>query len=636
MGNFEDIATDNLTLLDSLKTTTERSDIFTHPEIEPSARTGFDREKLAPKPTYIEAGIEKLIALANSLEMSDKIPQMVEIFRGMAASWGDRRIGNHAGWESDVSDDLSPFEFSIAFKQNRAELRILLEAQGVEPNLQSNWQAGLQLNQYLAEHYNVSLDRFEQIEDLYAPTNADAKFAIWHSACFYPDKEPEFKIYLNPHSKGSSLAAAVVEESFVRLGFIRAWSTLAETSAQRGPDQDEFVYFSLDLDDEAQARVKTYLRHHDATADDLEKALSAASNYVAGTVTEFCQAMADGQTLFSSKPAITCFSFVAADDAVPSNGTLYIPISNYAPNDRVVRDRIDRYFSQYSLPVSRYYSATQAFAARPIEEGVGMHSYISLCTDRQQRRVSVYLNPEINAIRSANTIVTSGSARSLASLEEIVLRYEEYTVAHHPFLQRLQREPVNPQHIWLLFMNIREAVVTHFTRRLANIIARIDDERIRCVLAKQLNDELGNGEIDRIHRKLFDRLMATIEPWRMESFTENMLIPGQELSNQLEEIYLDKNPYVGIGAAIVMEVHGKQFDLCLGREFRKTTVDLSEITWLTLHEDLEIDHADEAFVLTRFVADSLENVLATKEGAHKTRIASWSFLDGLYRLCFSI
>lgn len=604
-------------------------------EIQYHPQVGFNPEELVSKPTYVAAGIEKLTALCNAVGLEHKTAEAIEIFRAMTVSWGDRKIQEKSSWQSNVSDDGAPFEFSIAFKDDRAELRILLEAQGTEPNLQSNWEAGLNLNHYLAERYKISLDRFEQIENLFAPTNPDASFSIWHSACLYVDKEPSFKIYLNPQAQSESRAAATCEESLVRLGFPRAWSGLADIAAKRGPDKDEFVYISLDLDSSSSARIKVYLRHYDATVDDLEKTLSLAQNYVPDNVTEFCQAMTEGERIFSAKPVISCFSWVEGDDFTPSKGILHLPISNYAPNDLFVQERLNRYFKQHNLPVSIYDSVLQLLATRLLDAGIGMHSYTSLRRDKQYQRVTIYLNPEVNGVRSTSETAKSQISTSLPSLGDLVWHYENQTIAHHPFLQRLQRESVNPQLIWLLFMNVREGVVTHFSRRLANVIGRIDDERIRCILTKQLNEELGNGDINLVHRKLFDRLMDALEPWRMDSFNEEMLILGKEYSQQLEEIYLDADPYVGVGAAILMEIHGKQFDLCLGKEFRKTKIDLSTVSWLTLHEELEIGHADEALVLAGFVSDSARGVAGARQGIEKTRLASWKFLDKFYRACFN-
>jgi DMATS type aromatic prenyltransferase len=623
-----------MTQFDTIETATipiEQTDLLSnYGDIERKSQTGFDPEKLITNPTYVEAGIEKLTALAEALGLEEKIPQAIEIFRGMTTSWGDKKVGDTSGWQSDVSDDLAPFEFSIAFSQGRSVLRVLLEAQGSEPTIQSNWEAGLKLNQYLAEHYNVNLDRFEQIKDLFAPTNPEAKLAMWHSVCFYPDKEPEFKLYLNPQAQRASKAAAVVEESLVRLGFSHAWMGLAEVAAQRGPDRDEFAYFSLDLTADPQARVKVYLRHHDATVEDLEGALSLAQNYVPGDVTEFCQAMTPEHISFTAKPPTTCFSWVEGDNLTPSSATVYLPIGYYVTDDGVVRDRLSLYFRKHSVPLSRYDTALRAFARRSLQERAGMHSYLALSSNSKQQRILVYLNPEVND----NTLIqTKQFRKSLDSIEEVLQYYELHTVEKHPFLQRLQREPVNRQHIWLLCMNVREAVVPHFTRWLINIIARMKDERILSILVKQLNDELGNGDIDGIHRKLYEIMMTAIDDWRVESFTEDLVIPGQEINQCLETIYSDLNPYRGLGTAIVLEVMAKQFDLCLGKEFRKTEVDLSAIQWLIIHEELELDHADESLTIAGFVAE--EHLAVTIASAKEARFVSWRFFDRLYRLCYT-
>jgi hypothetical protein len=209
-----------------------------HPSIEKNGQIGFDPERLVPKQTYVECGVEKLTALGNAVGLGGQIDRITEIFQALTTSWGNRQVGEISTWKSDVSDDCAPFEFSLALAPDRAELRVLIEAQGTVPDLYTNWQAGLELNQYLAQHFNVSLDRFEQIADLYTPTNPEAKFSMWHAICFYPDKEPSFKLYLNPQAQQPSRAAAIVEASLVQLGFTHAWPTLAETAAQRGPDRD--------------------------------------------------------------------------------------------------------------------------------------------------------------------------------------------------------------------------------------------------------------------------------------------------------------------------------------------------------------------------------------------------------------
>lgn len=609
--------------------------LSSYSDIEKSSLTGFDPEALTPQSTYVEAGIAKLTALANALDMSDRTAEMVEIFIAMTVSWGDRKIKANSGWQSNVSDDGAPFEFSIAFKENRAELRVLLEAQGAEPSLQSNWEAGLQLNQYLAAHYNnVSLDRFNQIEDLYQPIDPDAKFSIWHSVCFYPDKEPSFKIYLNPQARRKSLAPAVVEESLVRLKFERVWSTLAEVAAQRGPDKDEFVYFSLDLDGHVQARIKVYLRHYNATPEDLDRALTASPNYIVGDAIEFCHAMVEDRISFFAKPAITCFSLISGCDTTASNATIYIPIWNYTANDSIVKERIDSYLSQQQHSLSLYDSAIQAFTMRPLDAGVGMQSYISMRREQQQKRLTVYLNPEVNLVSPPRDISIVQPLQHYRLLEEVVMQYKNNSIDAHPFFQRLHREPVNLANMWLLFANFQEGIVDHFTRRLAIVVAQTTDENIRCILAKQLNEELGNGDISQIHRRIFDNFMIALEAYKPKIVCEDTLKPGRDLGKHLEELYCNSNANIGVGAAIVMEIRGKQRDEIISKELIRTTMARSSLAWLQLHEELELDHAEEAMELVRYIDKSHGDKDAARQGAEMTATVLWSFCNKMYRICF--
>jgi DMATS type aromatic prenyltransferase len=635
MTNSENITTVSESIDRSESSTIDTvSNLEQRISIDRQSQVGFDPERLVPNQTYVECGVEKLTGLCQSVGLADQTAQIIAVFRGMTSSWGNKQVGDKSGWQSDVSDDCAPFEFSLALDPDRVELRILIEAQGQAANLQSNWQAGLELNQYLAKNYQVNLDRFEQIADLYTPTNAAAKFSMWHAVCFYPDQAPAFKVYLNPQAQSRSRSAAVIEESLVRLGFTHAWPTLAETAAQRGPDQDEFVYFSLDLATHTQARVKVYLRHHDATPTELEAALSAARNYVAGDAIEFCQAMAPEQNTFAAKPAISAFSWVAGDNATPSTGTLHLPISNYATDDQMVCDRLDLYFIQHGLPVSVYQSAINSLATRPLAAGVGMHSYTSLRREQQQRHVTLYLNPEVNIVKPPKSTITTSVAVVPPNLEALVAYYEQNSLADHPLMQRLQREPVNPQQIWLILKNLRELAI-HFSRRLAHIIGTTQDERIRCLLTKQLNDELGNGHLDRIHRKLFEEMIEAIDDWRIPTFTAEMLAAGQELNRGLEHIYLESSIYQAIGAGIVMEVYGEQFTEWLCSEFQKTTLDLAKVPWLTLHEELEVEHVEESLAINRFVAESAEHAIAAQAGMEWSCVASWQFLNVLYRFCYA-
>jgi DMATS type aromatic prenyltransferase len=641
MTNSENIATVSESIDRSENSTVDTvSNLEQRISIDQQSQVGFNPERLVPNQTYVECGVEKLTALCQSVGLSDQTAQIIAVFRGITSSWGNKQVGDKSGWQSDVSDDCAPFEFSLALDPDRIELRILIEAQGQAADLQSNWQAGLELNQYLAKNYQVNLDRFEQIADLYTPTNAAAKFSMWHAVCFYPDKAPTFKIYLNPQAQSRSRSAAVIEESMVRLGFPNAWTGLAEIAAQRGPEQDEFVYFSLDLSAHNQSRVKIYLRHYDATSADLEKAFSLAQNYVLGDVTEFCQTLIQNQDSFASKPMASCFAFVEGNNDRPIGATLCVPIGYYVSNDQVVSEHLYQYLSQHNLQTETYTMALKAFATRSLDSGCGMHSHLSLRRENQQRRVTVYLNPEINCVRSQSielkpTEIETIIWRSPLSIEEKALAYDESSIVDHPFLQRFQREPMNMTNLWLLFANGRKSVVAPFVRRLASTIDRSKNEEIRSILTKQLNEELGNGDPSQVHLVLFDKLFLALNSYKPAFVSEQMLEPGHELGRRLDALFFDPNPDVGVGAAIVMEIRGKQIDQFMENEFvTRTTMDRSSLEWLHLHAEIEIEHADESLDLARLIISSQGDEVAAQNGAKMTADAMWSFCDGMYRVCF--
>ncbi|NJR32289.1 MAG: iron-containing redox enzyme family protein [Chamaesiphon sp. CSU_1_12] len=227
----------------------------------------------------------------------------------------------------------------------------------------------------------------------------------------------------------------------------------------------------------------------------------------------------------------------------------------------------------------------------------------------------------------------------MTSIEEMVLHYRILTVEDHPFFQRLHREPVNLTNLWLLFANFQEGIVDHFTRRLALVVAHTDSEYIRCILAHQLNEELGNGDVSRIHRKIFDRLKLALEPYKPQTIATGMLTPACKLNQRLEELYSDSNAYIGVGATIMMEVRGEQRDEIVNKELVRTKLDNSVLSWFYMHGELEKDHADEVLKLARQIDDSDGDKDAVLRGLEMTSDALWDFLQRnvssmLYLSCY--
>jgi len=589
--------------------------------------------QLSPR-TLAEHASAALRGLCNALDLQQLHELAERVFPMLSSSWGERLADGSPAFPSDVSDNQAPFEFSITFNGATPELRILFEVQGDLPCLESNQRAARAFTEAIGGEPGVGLSRFHAIEDLFLPTNPTGVFAVWHAVCLTPGASPSYKIYLNPQARGPARAAEVVEEALVRLGYGRSWPYLSGIAGRRGPDADEMRYFALDLSDSDDTRVKVYFRHHDASTKDLELAFEAASSHVAGDVAEFCNSIV-GPGPFNGRPVGSCFAFVGGHER-PAKATLYMPTADYIEHEGEAVSRATKWLAAQGLASQVYRRAVEGFASRPLESCAGLQSYLAFRRDKEGPRFTSYLSPEVYGRATKRFPRTPPGRQQRPPAAEIVRRYEERDISLHPMFRRLEREPVDMGKLWLLLANAREAITRPFARRLASVAARTTSDEVRCILVKQLNDELGQGDYSRAHKHMFERLVAGLEPWRPSGLQESKLAPGGVLHDELEAIYASSAEWYGVGASIVVEVFGKQVDQCVGRQLRRQKlVDSESLTWLTLHEELEVDHVEESLTLARLVPADAEAREDAWRGAESVASASWRFFDSMYGVLFT-
>ncbi|XXY49887.1 iron-containing redox enzyme family protein [Sorangium sp. So ce269] len=226
--------------------------------------------------------------------------------------------------------------------------------------------------------------------------------------------------------------------------------------------------------------------------------------------------------------------------------------------------------------------------------------------------------------------------RALLPAARIVDEYEARDVSAHPLFVTLRENPVDLRAIWFLVANTHAGISPHFVRWLAHTIARIDDRRIASLMAKQLNDELGNGDSQRIHSILLERFVNGLEAWRPRDAGGDLLRPGKRLGERSTALFEAADPYEAVGALIVAEIFAKQMDRCLGDEIRRqSAISEDALTWLTIHEVLEVDHAEDSGALAALVADQGSSLAATWRGAIAQWDALWEFLDGVAALALA-
>lgn len=377
----------------------------------PKARAVVGMRAQDPARMLGDYATERFCMLCEAAGFASETERVTEIFSRLIEPWAKQRIDHDIGWRSDIADDNTPIEFSVAISNNEVEVRALFEAQAQEATLSAFREAGLVYQERLEREFGASLERFRRVQDLFLPEDMQGEFAVWNSAVFPKHKAPQFKAYLNPQARGVENAHELVKEGLARLGLTKVWNKLEETVLQRGPHMDELKYFALDLNQGAESRVKVYVRHHDVSADDLEIAASAAENYVPGEAREFARAMTGDVPLLHSRAAFTCSSFVEGSTDRPRATTVYVPVCAYARDDARVLERVLRYLEDAGIDSSRYEAIVRGFANRPLQVGVGLQPWFAF-RRHGGVRITSYLASEAYHIHAPGTVPAATSCDS--------------------------------------------------------------------------------------------------------------------------------------------------------------------------------------------------------------------------------
>jgi pyrroloquinoline quinone (PQQ) biosynthesis protein C len=581
--------------------------------------------------TLYELGASRLGALCRATGLESEVTAISTLFRRLLAPWGDAPIEDRPTWPSPIGDDHSPFEFSLSLNPD-PEVRVLFEPLGNPPGLVSNRRSALQLLESLAPDFALDLDRLERVKNLFLPDEPRGSFALLLAVGFGRRREPEFKVYLDTEAQGHWRAPALVEEAMCRLGVGSLWPKLALCLARRGPYLDQMKCFSLDLKRSAQARIKVYVRHLGCSVAELEEAASALPSPQPHEIARFTRAVApEVADSFDGRSPLTCFATVGGNPPALASVATHVPVNGYAPDDAAIVKQVCTWLRAEGISTDVYSTALAAYAARSLESGVGLHSYVSLTRTGERSRLTVYLAAE--AYRTGWVAEPVDAPRHGAAME-LIERFEtQNRITDHPYFRRLRREPVDVNRLCLLLANVQISISRNFARWLAGITARVEDDRIRSLLAKQLNEELGNGAFERAHVNLFATMMSFLEPWRPRNAVDDVLAPGRRLTKKLEGIYGSPVADEAMGAVVAGEIFAKQMDAFLGDEFRRQSeIDPQRLEWLMLHEALEVEHADDSAHLVQLLPE--QAAASVWKGAMDLVVAGTTFLDELYELTY--
>jgi DMATS type aromatic prenyltransferase len=444
---------------------------------------------------FVDRLTGRLLQLCAATELNAATTELAErVFRDLIVPWSRvEAFSEHpnGGWISEISDDNTPIEFSVTLSPAGSEVRVLFEPQGDGPTLAAHREAALSMHEELASQYGADLSRFRQVEDLFTPVGMHGPFALWSAVVFSNDKPASFKAYFNPQAQGPGSAVALVEEGLRRVGLPRAWRHLAATLARRGPHRDELKYFALDLSESSQARVKVYVRHHDATPEDLQIAATAAPGSTRGEAEDFARAMGGGARRFKDRATFTCAAFVGGDDDRPSATTQYVPVCAYALDDLEVEQRVGAYLTSQQMDATPYLRLLSSFANRPLNAGVGMQSWVAFRRYRGVPRLTVYLGSETRCVFAPGT-VPAGTLEhiSFESPQAVLACVARYPLERHPCVEIAGRLAGNGKLLWLLVNNTSElltnttgvecALFREWLEQRSSVARTLSDEELAC------------------------------------------------------------------------------------------------------------------------------------------------------------
>ncbi|QAT84337.1 hypothetical protein EJ065_2765 [Corallococcus coralloides] len=343
-------------------------------------------ERTAP-PGCADVAESQLEGLRAALGWSAPDAGARALLRGFTSTWTQRPRAEGPRF-SAVADDGSPYEFSLAFTPGRAELRVLVEAQSEPATAAGYWAAGRALTDSLARTWRKERAPLDGVLDLFVPRGPRNFCALWHGLRFTPGRDPDVRLYLDPHARGPGSAPEVVAEVLERLGLK---ASRPEVDAVLAGGRLGLGLLALDLG--APSRVKLYFSAPGLTADEVEATVAHAVDAVPGEAREFFRRVLGTDGPHAGPPLRVCFTLDAA-----TGGRLSRPVTDLTVgtlDDSTVTARTREVLRGHGLDVAAYERCLQVMAPAPEAPAQGLHPVLSFQRDRGEPRVTAYLAPRL-------------------------------------------------------------------------------------------------------------------------------------------------------------------------------------------------------------------------------------------------
>jgi hypothetical protein len=360
---------------------------------------------------------------------------------------------------------------------------------------------------------------------------------------------------------------------------------------------DECVGLGIHLEDGEPSRIEVRIRRRDVSAD-LLVALTRAVDRV-----DPQRAMRAFYRLTDGVPGrlapTTSIFFDVRGNGEPIAMRLAVPIRAWARHDAEVCTRID------ALRVA-------GAGGRVLRAALST----MLARGLDQRAAAIGIEMEWQGAHERVLVELSPEEIDDDAFDPPALATATSPWSSHPLLVRLEREAVTPTHAWAILAELLAAVVEPSARRWCVLVACIDDDAIRSILAHELATELGHGDVDRSVARRIRRSLGGAP-------AEAAARPQSQLSARLDAIVTDDHPYVGVGAVLALRRFGAEVATRIAIELRRHGHD---------------DAAAELDAMILAPADALAAAIshevdrrAMARGERAVLAAAWTALDDLDR-----
>jgi hypothetical protein len=343
-------------------------------------------------------------------------------------------------------------------------------------------------------------------------------------------------------------------------------------------------------------------------------------------VQRFLRTAAPRANSYDGRGPITCYAFVQGTGAQPDSVTTHFPINGYAENYQVVQERVRACHDMLGLSAVDYIRVVSELVDRPVDDGVGLQSYVSFRRHAGRTRLTVYFPTEAYAPGTVeDPRVLRKQSGVMESVNPLVRREQE----RHPFWSRLRRDELDPARLWLIAENLRVGLAGS-AQRLQTAISELDDHELAMVALTAAQEDDDAGAMRTAHESWLQHACSVLSPWRPTSVDGVQLAPSRTLIDALERAPCSTTAHGSFGNVLAIVLAGAEACSALASELGRDVKLKSQI-------QRDLPSLPEMFESPWSLAGAVpvEHQGEFLGGVGAGTLTIWKLLNELYSVCFS-